>query len=215
MGLLCLDAKQHDHALEWISRAIRQKPKAEYLTSLGTTLQQQGRHDDALKAFDKAVQLRPDVAELWKNLGNILVDLQRPADALLSFQHALTLAPGLWHASHQCGHLLYNAGKFEEALPHLTLVPRAATGSCRDAAVARAFAARPEAIRGSAGGQHAGLRRRPQRRRHLQQYRRCPALAGPPRRGVAMVRPRRRAAAGLHRRDQQQGVPARPDAPVR
>jgi tetratricopeptide (TPR) repeat protein len=121
MGLISLDAKQHDHALEWISRAIRQEPKAEYLTSLGTTLQQQGRHDDALKAFDKAVQFRPDVAELWKNLGHILVDLQRPADALLSFQHALTLAPGLWQASHQCGHLLYNAGKFEEALPHLTL----------------------------------------------------------------------------------------------
>src|ERR1700759_5445397 len=40
MGLLCLDAKQHDHALEWISRAVRQEPKAEYLTSLGTTLQQ-------------------------------------------------------------------------------------------------------------------------------------------------------------------------------
>jgi len=121
MGLLCIDAQQHDHAIEWISRAIRQEPKAEYLTSLGTALHRQGRIEDALKAFDKAVQLRPEVAELWKNLGNILVDLQRPADALLSFQHALTLAPGLWHASHQCGHLLYNAGKFEEALPHLSL----------------------------------------------------------------------------------------------
>src|ERR1700760_4453715 len=121
MGLLCLDANQHDHALEWISRAIRQDPKPEYLTSLGTTLQQLGRRDDALKAFDKAVQLRPDVAELWKNLGNVLVDLQRPNDAILSFQHALKLAPGLWQTSYECGHLLYQAGRFEEALPHLTL----------------------------------------------------------------------------------------------
>ena len=121
MGLLCLDAQQHDHAVEWISRAIRQAPKAEYLTSLGTALQQQGRREDALKAFDKAIQLRPEVAELWKNLGNILVDLQRPDDAILSFQHALKLAPGFWHASHQCGHLLYNAARFEEALPHLGL----------------------------------------------------------------------------------------------
>ena len=119
MGLLCLDAKQLDHALEWMSRAIRQDPKPEYLTSLGTTLQQQGRREDALKAFDKAVQLRPDVAELWKNLGNVLVDLERPNDALLSFQHALTLAPGLWHASNQCAVLLYNAGRFEEAITHL------------------------------------------------------------------------------------------------
>ena len=121
MGLLCLDAKQHDHALEWISHAIRQDPRPEYLTSLGTTLQQLGRPEDALKAFDKAIQLRPDVAELWKNLGSVLVDLQRPNDAILSFQHALTLASGLWQASHQCGYLLYTVGKFEEALPYLSL----------------------------------------------------------------------------------------------
>jgi tetratricopeptide (TPR) repeat protein len=121
MGLLCIDVQQHDHAIEWISRAIRQDPRPEYLTSLGTTLRQLGRPEDALKTFDKAIQLRPDVAELWKNLGNVLVDLQRPNDAILSFQHALKLAPGLWQPSCDCGHLLYQAGRFEEALPHLTL----------------------------------------------------------------------------------------------
>ncbi len=119
MGLVCLDANQHDHSVEWIARAIRQDAKAEYLTSLGTALQQQGRHEEALKAFDKAVQLKPDVGELWKNLGNVLLDLKRPDDALLSFQHALKLTPRHWHAAHQSGVLLYNAGRFEEALPHL------------------------------------------------------------------------------------------------
>ena len=109
MGLVCLDAKQYDHAVEWIARAIRQDPKPEYLTSLGTALQQQGRLEEALKAFDKAVQLKPDVAELWKNLGNVLLDLKRPADALLSFQHALKLTPRHWHAAHQSAVLLYNA----------------------------------------------------------------------------------------------------------
>ena len=119
MGLVCLDANQHDHAIEWIARAIRQDAKAEYLTSLGTTLQQQGRHEEALKAFDKAVQLKPDVGELWKNLGNVLLDLKRPDDALLSFRHALKLTPRHWHAAHQSAVLLYNAGRFEEALPLL------------------------------------------------------------------------------------------------
>ncbi|HEY3677530.1 MAG TPA: tetratricopeptide repeat protein, partial [Bradyrhizobium sp.] len=117
MGLLCLDANQHDHAVEWIARAIQQDARAEYLTSFGNALQQQGRYEDALKAFDKAVQLRPGVGELWKNLGNVLLDLKRPDDALLSFQHALKLTPRLWYAAHQCGILLYNAGRFEEAVP--------------------------------------------------------------------------------------------------
>src|SRR5271163_2865963 len=30
MGLLSLEAKQFDHAVEWIARAIRQAPKPEY-----------------------------------------------------------------------------------------------------------------------------------------------------------------------------------------
>src|SRR5271168_2923290 len=72
MGLLSLQAKQYDHAVEWISRAIRQQPKTEYLTSLGTTLLHQGRREEALNTFDKAVQLDPNDADLWSNLGNIL-----------------------------------------------------------------------------------------------------------------------------------------------
>src|ERR1700761_3288407 len=42
MGLLSARSQHHDHAVEWITRAIRQSPKPEYLTSLGTILQQQG-----------------------------------------------------------------------------------------------------------------------------------------------------------------------------
>src|ERR1700761_9589210 len=38
MGLLLLGANQHDHAMEWISRAIRRDPKPVYLTSLGNAL---------------------------------------------------------------------------------------------------------------------------------------------------------------------------------
>jgi cytochrome c-type biogenesis protein CcmH/NrfG len=93
MGLITLDANQTDLAIEWISRAIRQEPKPEYLTSLGTALLHQGRGEEALKTFDKAVQLRPDCAESWKNLGDVLLKLERPDEALLSFQHALKLDP--------------------------------------------------------------------------------------------------------------------------
>ena len=51
MGLLSLQAKQYDLAVEWIARAIRQDPKPEYLASLGTALQQQGRHEEALQGL--------------------------------------------------------------------------------------------------------------------------------------------------------------------
>jgi Flp pilus assembly protein TadD len=47
VGQISLHAKQYDHATEWISRAIRLDPKVEYLASLGITLQQQGRREEA------------------------------------------------------------------------------------------------------------------------------------------------------------------------
>jgi len=116
MGLLSFHAKQYDHALEWISRAIGQEPKTDYLTSLGTALANLGRYEEALKAFDKAVQLKPLDADLWRNLGNVLVDVERPADAILSFQHVLKLDPRHRDAASKAGRLLYEQERFEEAL---------------------------------------------------------------------------------------------------
>ena len=118
MGQQSLQSQQYDQAVEWIARAIRQDPKPEYLTSLGTTLRHQGRHDEALKTYDKALQLKPDDADLWHNLGEVLFTLNRPTDALLSFQHALKLDPRHWGAMHNSGLLLHQQGRFEEALNH-------------------------------------------------------------------------------------------------
>jgi tetratricopeptide (TPR) repeat protein len=62
MGILCFRSRQFDQAVEWLARAIRQDPRPEYLSSLGTPLQQQARHAEALQTFDKAIQLKPDSA---------------------------------------------------------------------------------------------------------------------------------------------------------
>ena len=121
MGLLSLQSGQFDHAVEWISRALKQDPRAEYLYSLGTALRQQGRLDDALLAFDKAVQFKPDKPELWIGLGRVLGDLKRPADALLSFQHALKLNPRHWDAAQETGAALCVLERAEEALPYFEL----------------------------------------------------------------------------------------------
>jgi tetratricopeptide (TPR) repeat protein len=119
MGLLSLHAKQYDHAVEWISRAIRQDPRSDYLASLGTTLRQQGRYEEALKVFDKAIQLSPDNAELWRQMGEILVQQERYDQALLSYQHALKLNPDHPDALYKSGAILDRFGRYEEALADL------------------------------------------------------------------------------------------------
>ncbi|BAM89348.1 putative TPR domain protein [Bradyrhizobium oligotrophicum S58] len=115
MGIVALRTGQYDHAVAWLSQAIRQTPKIDYLTSLGFTLKQMGRLDDAFAVFDKAIQLKPDDAELWKHLGGVLQALDRSAEALLSYQHALTIDPAHREAAFQSGLLLHQQQRYEEA----------------------------------------------------------------------------------------------------
>jgi tetratricopeptide (TPR) repeat protein len=116
MGLLSLQAKQYDHAIEWIARANQQDPSADHLGSLGIALGQQGLHDAAFKALDRAVQLRPDDVGLWIHHGNMLVKLERQAEALMSYQRVLKLDPAHADAAYGCGCLLLGLGRADEAL---------------------------------------------------------------------------------------------------
>ena len=64
MGLLALRARQYDQAIAWTARANRLDIEADYLHSLGTALEQQGLHQEAFKAFDAGIQLKPADADL-------------------------------------------------------------------------------------------------------------------------------------------------------
>jgi len=116
MGLLSLHAEQPDLAIAWIARAIQQDPQPKYLSTLGNTLHLQRRFEEALKTFDKAIQLRPDDAKLWVGLGKVLTDLERMTEALQSFEQALKLDPHDWDAMNRSAYLLYRQGRFEAAL---------------------------------------------------------------------------------------------------
>jgi tetratricopeptide (TPR) repeat protein/ADP-heptose:LPS heptosyltransferase len=120
MGLLCIHTRQFDHAVEWLSRAIRREPKPLYLTTLGTALLQQGRGAEAIKVFEKAIELKPDNAELWRNLGLALAELRRNHEAILSFQHAFKLEP-FWDTANKAAILLHQAARFEDALVYFNL----------------------------------------------------------------------------------------------
>ena len=116
MGLLALQTQQFDAAAEWMTRAIRQDPKPQYLFSLGTALRSLGRLDEARQAFEKATQLKPDAPDLWRHLGSVLADLNRPDQALRCFQRVLQISPRDRDASYNCGSMLQLAGRLEEAV---------------------------------------------------------------------------------------------------
>ncbi len=116
MGVVAFQKQQYDHAVEWIAGAIRLVPKAEYLLGLGNALQQLGRLDEALKAYDRGVMFKPDDAELWKSMGNVLLKQERRDEAVLSFQQALELNPRHLEAANACAQVLFELKRFDEAL---------------------------------------------------------------------------------------------------
>jgi tetratricopeptide (TPR) repeat protein len=119
MALLSLQGGQYELAAEWASRAIAQVAQPRYFLTLGTIRRHQGQLEAALKAFDRAVQLKPDSAECWRHFGNVLVDLNLLEQAVLSFQYALKHDNKDWEAAERCGCMLFQLGKAEEALTYL------------------------------------------------------------------------------------------------
>jgi Flp pilus assembly protein TadD len=117
MALVCFNAGQFDHAVEWASRALRNDAKPAYLTTLGIALLNLGRRDDAVRVFDTAVQLKPDDASLWSNLANALIEAGHVSDALLCLGRAHQLDPQNPKIRNDLGHGFMLLGRHDEALP--------------------------------------------------------------------------------------------------
>jgi predicted O-linked N-acetylglucosamine transferase (SPINDLY family) len=71
---------------------------------------------DALASYDKAIALKPDLAEAYYNRGNALRDLKCPADALASYDKAIALKPDFSEAYGNRGLALQDLKRPEDAL---------------------------------------------------------------------------------------------------
>ncbi|MBR1089107.1 tetratricopeptide repeat protein [Bradyrhizobium manausense] len=116
LGVLCFHAQQPDAAVEWIGRAVRQAPKPEYVLSLATVLERQGRLEDAQQHYSHALRLKPEDAGLWNHVGNLLWQLERKDEAAQHLQQALKLNPHYWEAAHNGGMLLFELGRHADAV---------------------------------------------------------------------------------------------------
>ncbi len=89
---------------------------AQAYLGLGAALRTQGKLDEALAAYRKANELKPDLVEAAYNLANALKALGRLDEAVAAYRHAIRIQPGLLQAHCNLGNALCDQGKPDEAV---------------------------------------------------------------------------------------------------
>jgi len=82
----------------------------------GTIFYQLNRHEEALEAYEKAIELKPDYAEAWTTKGTIFHQLNRHEEALEAYEKAIELKPGYAEAWCGKGNAFCNLNRHEEAI---------------------------------------------------------------------------------------------------
>jgi len=86
--------------------------------NLGILLLQKGSADEGIDHLQKALQIRPDYAEVHNDLGIILLQKGSVDEATAHFQKALQIRPDYAEAHSNFGILLLQTGRADEAIDH-------------------------------------------------------------------------------------------------
>jgi len=84
----------------------------------GVQLAKQGRLEEAMEEFERAVQANPDYLEGHVNAAVVLLDKGLTEEALTRLNRVLTRNPNRWDAHGNVGIALARQGKLEEAVAH-------------------------------------------------------------------------------------------------
>lgn len=80
----------------------------------GVDLDDQGKYDEAIKAYDEAIRLNPYDANAWNNKGVALDNLGKYDEAIKAYDEAIRLDPNYALAWNNKGNILKAHGKYDE-----------------------------------------------------------------------------------------------------
>ncbi|MEG4805512.1 tetratricopeptide repeat protein [Microcoleus sp. ARI1-B5] len=84
--------------------------------NLGSSLQESGQFDEAVAAYRKAVELRPDFSWSYHSLGDVLLKLEKWEDAVAAYKKAVELNPDFSWSFHNLGDALLKLERWKEAV---------------------------------------------------------------------------------------------------
>ncbi|HMF96335.1 MAG TPA: tetratricopeptide repeat protein, partial [Vicinamibacterales bacterium] len=98
-------------------------------SNLAVALQADGRVDEAVTHYERAVTLRPDYAPAYNNLGTALRAKGRLSDAVAAYERAISLRAEYPEAHYNLANVLTDEGKATEASQHFRVALQAMPGS--------------------------------------------------------------------------------------
>jgi arylsulfatase A-like enzyme/Tfp pilus assembly protein PilF len=85
---------------------------------LALIARKQGRHEQAIERYARALELRPDRVDIHNDLGAALAGVGRSDEALVHYRRALEARPDYLEARHNLANALLRAGRAEQAIVH-------------------------------------------------------------------------------------------------
>ena len=73
---------------------------------MGIALQEQGKLEEAIEAYNKALAIKPDYAEAYNNMGNALQEQGKLEEAIEAYNKALAIKPDYAEAYNNMGNAL-------------------------------------------------------------------------------------------------------------
>lgn len=108
--------KQYDGALQTLADIMKINPgNPEALFMLGMVYRDQGKTEQAIGAFQSAVERNPDMSEAWVILGDLMDRTKNPL-AIQYFDNAIRVDPTNIAAHHAKAYYLQNNERIDEAL---------------------------------------------------------------------------------------------------
>ena len=89
---------------------------------MGNALKDQGKLDEAVEAYNKALSIKPDYAAAYCNMGNALKDQGKLDEAIKAYNKALSIKHDYADAYNNMGNTLKEQGKLNEAIEVLNKV---------------------------------------------------------------------------------------------
>ncbi len=116
LGMLALQARQFDSAVQWITQAIRyDRSKASFHANLGEAYRHLKKTSEAIECYRTALRIQGDLASVHMNLGILQYAQGQLSEATASLRTAVKLSPEDAHARTLLGRALHDQKKFSEA----------------------------------------------------------------------------------------------------